>query len=149
MKKEYRWEKNPLEKQLYEDFEQEFDSFNMSRLVFGTIDGIHPKEHLTEKEEQIVKNTIQWLGSLTGQGFLLQNGFKRNNMKAHLENLKPQDLIEFRTVAFAAYASSTSKLGLVELGVIDSNFVVRVKRETKYKTLIAGQAIEYFKECLK
>ena len=79
--KNYRFENNPLEKQLHDNFikhvERNSDSNKaMSSIVYGSKDrGINPTTFLSEYEEQIVISTIQWLGSPVGKNFLRENGF--------------------------------------------------------------------------
>lgn len=83
--KTYRFETNPQEKVLHDQFIKEFDgergSFLLSAIIFGWVDGrqSYPKEFLTEKEEDICLNLIQWLGSPVGQGFLDQCGYELKN----------------------------------------------------------------------
>lgn len=81
--KEYRWESNPLEKKFHDKFKEIFEADNMARetlsaIIFGWENDRqnYPKEYLTEKEEDICINMIQWLGSRVGQGFLAGVGFK-------------------------------------------------------------------------
>lgn len=71
--KEYRFEKNPLEKKLvYEFLNQYGNNENMDLIVFGHANtGLAPKEYLTDREKQIVLSVIQWIGSPVGEGFVL------------------------------------------------------------------------------
>lgn len=79
--KEYRWENNPKEKEFHDKFLKEFetDPSTLSSIVFGWSSDrqLYPKEYLTEREEDICINLIQWLGSPVGQGFLRNCGFEQ------------------------------------------------------------------------
>jgi len=75
---QHRRETNPQEKIC---FEQAMEYKKMSPQIFHqAILGSHgngrPKDYLTEREEQIVFTTIQWLGSPVGQSFLKNCGFE-------------------------------------------------------------------------
>jgi hypothetical protein len=79
---EYRFESNPKEKEFHSKFIKMFTQSNsalksLSAIVNGWSDDrqIQPKEWLSEKEETICVNLIQWLGSPVGQGFLNECGF--------------------------------------------------------------------------
>lgn len=76
--KTHRHNSNPLEMQFHDSFIKECSTYDdMARIGLGTTDGIRPIDHLTEREEEIMINTIQWLGSPVGQQFLIDNGFSR------------------------------------------------------------------------
>lgn len=76
--KTYRHEQNPMEKQLHDNFITDNKAEDMSRIAFGTLDGITPADFCNERELSIVISTIQWLGSSVGQSFLYDNGFTLN-----------------------------------------------------------------------
>lgn len=71
--KEYRFDKNPLERKIVEDFCKQYsDNNNIDLIVFGHhSSGIVPKEYLTDREKQIVLSTIQWIASPVGESFVL------------------------------------------------------------------------------
>lgn len=75
--KPYRFADNPKEKELFDTFVDEYYK-NWNLIVFGQRDGVgnYPDGYLTEREENIVASTIQWLGSHVGQGFLKECGFE-------------------------------------------------------------------------
>jgi len=80
--KEYRFKDNPKEEELHDKFISMFESSGManktlSAIIFGWENDRQncPKEYLTEREEDICLNLIQWLGSPVGQGFLDSCGF--------------------------------------------------------------------------
>jgi hypothetical protein len=82
--KEYRFKDNPKEKELHDKFIKMFDisgstSNTLSAIVFGWKDNrqTEPNRYLTEDEENICLNLIQWLGSSVGQYFLSDCGFKK------------------------------------------------------------------------
>lgn len=75
--KEYRFKDNPLEKKFYDRISKVKD-ITLSRLSTGTIDGSTPKKFLNEEELELVKGTIQWLGTPVGIGFLREMGFTRD-----------------------------------------------------------------------
>lgn len=86
--KEYRFKDNPKEKEMHDKFIDMFSNNNMSKTVLSAIvfgwendRQEYPKEWLTEKEEDICLNIIQWLGSPVGQGFLEQCGFILKNSR--------------------------------------------------------------------
>lgn len=81
--KECRFINNPKEKEFHDKFKEMFEHDNMSKktlsaIIFGWDNDRqnYPKEYLTDKEEDICINLIQWLGSHVGQGFLNNCGFK-------------------------------------------------------------------------
>lgn len=78
--KQYRHETNPKEKEFHDNF-KEHTPLEMSRIVFGSLDGNTPAEFLDEKGQEIAINTIQWLGSPVGQSFLKECGFVLDNSK--------------------------------------------------------------------
>ena len=65
----------------------------------------------------------------------------------HLENVTLANLIEWqKSNAFMQFASSTSRSGLIELGVDGySNFVVRINGERVLETQQPLKAIEKYK----
>lgn len=80
--KEYRFKDNPKEKEFHDKFIKMFDSDKMantalSAIIFGWENDKqnYPNRYLTEEEENICLNLIQWLGSPVGQGFLDSCGF--------------------------------------------------------------------------
>lgn len=86
--KEYRFKDNPKEKEFHDKFKEMFERDNMtlktlSAVVFGWEDERqqYPKEYLTEREEEVCINIIQWLGSPVGQGFLDSCGFELKKAK--------------------------------------------------------------------
>lgn len=84
--KEYRFKDNPKEQEFHDNF---IDMFKYDKSANNTLSAIvfgwendrqqYPKEYLSEKEEDICVNIIQWLGSPVGQGFLNRCGFSRND----------------------------------------------------------------------
>lgn len=75
--KQYRFEYNPLEKLFHDGFIEMFTRDNMARKALSGIvngwsnDGQNkPKKYLTEHEETICVNLVQWLGSPVGQSFV-------------------------------------------------------------------------------
>ena len=86
--KEYRFADNPKEKEFHDKFKQMFEISNTTRnslsaIIFGWKDASqnYPNEYLTDKEEDICLNLIQWLGSPVGQSFLKECGFDNNENK--------------------------------------------------------------------
>jgi hypothetical protein len=79
LSKEYRFKGNPEEEKFFKAFVEHTDDkdIKMSQIVFPSLDGRTPVSFLDEREMQIVKNTIQWLGSPVGQGFLRDLGYKK------------------------------------------------------------------------
>lgn len=80
--KEYRFIDNPKEKELHDKFIEMFTSDSsernaLSSIIFGWENDRqdYPKKYLTEDEENICLNMIQWLGSPVGQSFLKECGF--------------------------------------------------------------------------
>jgi len=80
--KEYRFKDNRKEEEFHDKFKKMFDisSFtrnSLSAIIFGWKNSSqnYPNQHLTEKEEDISLNLIQWLGSPVGQEFLESCGF--------------------------------------------------------------------------
>jgi hypothetical protein len=81
--KEYRFEQNPKEKEFHDKFKQKFalsvtTKNTLSAIVFGWKDASqnYPNQYLTEQEQDICLNLIQWLGSPVGQNFLMECGFE-------------------------------------------------------------------------
>jgi hypothetical protein len=86
--KGYRFEDNPKEKEFYDKFIEMFKgnttaNKTLSSIVYGWKNDRQndPKRYLSEDEENICLNLIQWLGSPVGQGFLDECGFSLNNDK--------------------------------------------------------------------
>lgn len=81
--KEYRFKYNPKEKEFHDKFKEMFENNNivLSAMIYGWENDRqnYPKEYLTDKEEDICLNLIQWLGSPVGQGFLDSCGFVNKN----------------------------------------------------------------------
>jgi len=84
--KEYRFKDNPKEQEFHNRFKEMFEISSTTRnslsaIVFGWKDASqnYPNQYLTEKEEDICLNLIQWLGSPVGQGFLDSCGFVPKN----------------------------------------------------------------------
>ena len=78
--KQFRHESNPIEKQLHDSFIKECGTnVFMARIGIGTTNGETPINYLDDHEKEIMINTIQWLGSPVGQGFLARNGFLPKN----------------------------------------------------------------------
>lgn len=84
--KQYRLNDNPQEQIFHDKFKDMFEHDNMSKktlsaIIFGWSDGTQniPIQNLTEDEESICLNLIQWLGSPVGQGFLESCGFTSKN----------------------------------------------------------------------
>jgi hypothetical protein len=80
--KEYRFQNNPKEQELHDKFKAKFerDNTTLSAIIFGW-NNSYPKEYLSEREEDICLNLIQWLGSPVGQGFLEECGFVHKSNK--------------------------------------------------------------------
>lgn len=90
--KEYRFKTNPKEKTFHDKFKEMFDQDNRSKdvlssIIFGWNDDEQnsPKDNLSEREQDICLNLIQWLGSPVGQSFLKKCGFIKK-IKNHMEN---------------------------------------------------------------
>ena len=84
--KEYRFKDNQKEQEFHDKFKEMFERDNMAKttlsaIVFGWENDRqnYPKEYLTDKEEDICLNLIQWLGSPVGQGFLDSCGYVPKN----------------------------------------------------------------------
>ena len=83
--KEYRFKDNPKEKEFHDKFIEMFkrdSSANrcLSAIIFGweNDNQTTPERYLTDDEENICLNLIQWLGSPVGQSFLKECGFSLN-----------------------------------------------------------------------
>lgn len=79
--KSYRFETNPTEKVFHDNFKNIFEKEQESRgmlsgVIFGR-DGNTPIQHLTETEENVCLNIIQWLGSPVGHAFLESCGYEK------------------------------------------------------------------------
>lgn len=74
--KQYRFENNPLEKEFHDEFIKRFGEEGRCKetlcaIIFGwNASQTQPEKFLTEEEETICVNLIQWLGSPVGQGFI-------------------------------------------------------------------------------
>lgn len=88
--KQYRFEDNPLEKLFHDRFIEMMARDKRSRETLSAIVSgwsndkqNEPKKHLTEEEETICINLIQWLGSPVGQGFVrdVHEEFKKHDSK--------------------------------------------------------------------
>jgi hypothetical protein len=84
--KEHRLKENQKEQEFHDKFKEMFESSNTTRNVLSAIifgwkndSQNYPKKFLTEREEDICLNLIQWLGSPVGQGFLKSCGFVPQN----------------------------------------------------------------------
>ena len=79
--KEHRLLNNPIEKIFVDEFIKQYNiGDNCDLIVFGhPPNTTRPKDYLNERERDIVLNTIQWLGSPVGQGFLKRCGFIPQN----------------------------------------------------------------------
>jgi hypothetical protein len=76
-KKIYRHADNPEEKRFY-DAALDMGTRHWSAVTLPLNDrGTAPSRSLDEDEEQLVINTIQWLGSPVGQGFLRDMGYEK------------------------------------------------------------------------
>lgn len=81
LSKDYRFKTNPEEQKFYEEFHSFLPTpYRKAQIVFPSLDGRTPVSELTEREEQIVLNTIQWLGSPVGQGFLERCGYTKTKV---------------------------------------------------------------------
>ena len=86
--KEYRFIGNEKEKVFHDNFIEMFTknkditNITLSAIVFGWENDRqqYPKHFLTEYEENICLNIIQWLGSPVGQGFLDKCGFSKTDV---------------------------------------------------------------------
>jgi hypothetical protein len=83
--KEYRFKDNLKEKEMHDKFIEMFkrdSSANicLSAIIFGwqNDNQTTPERYLTDDEEDICLNLIQWLGSPVGQSFLRECGFSLN-----------------------------------------------------------------------
>lgn len=75
--KKYRHADNPEEKRFY-DAAMDMENRHWSAVTLPLNDrGTEPSRCLTEDEKQLVINTIQWLGSPVGQGFLRDMGYEK------------------------------------------------------------------------
>lgn len=84
--KEYRFKDNPKEQVFHNKFKERFAMSDRTRnslsaIIFGWKDASinYPNQYLTEKEEDICLNLIQWLGSPVGQEFLDSCGFVKKD----------------------------------------------------------------------
>ena len=80
--KQYRFEENPQEKIFHDKFIEMFDrngfaNKTLSAIIFGWKDDCQsvPAKYLTDEEENVCLNLIQWLGTPVGQSFLNECGF--------------------------------------------------------------------------
>jgi hypothetical protein len=69
-----RFESNPDEKVFHDKFKERYENntTTLSGIIFGWTNDYqdNPKRYLTEEEEDICLNLIQWLGSPVGNRFL-------------------------------------------------------------------------------
>jgi hypothetical protein len=93
--KQYRHKNNPKEQEFHDKFIEMFNRDNSARktlsaIVNGWFDHRQhqPEKWLSEKEETICINLIQWLGSPVGQGFLRDCGFE---LKEKIINFKTKE----------------------------------------------------------
>jgi hypothetical protein len=84
--KEHRFQDNPKEQEFHDKFKEMFEISSTTRnslsaIIFGWKDASinYPNQYLTDKEEDICLNLIQWLGSPVGQGFLDSCGFVKKD----------------------------------------------------------------------
>ena len=84
--KEYRFEDNPKEQVFHDKFKEMFEISSTTRntlssIIFGWKDASinYPNKYLTQKEEDICLNMIQWLGSPVGLSFLHSCGFVKKD----------------------------------------------------------------------
>lgn len=82
--KESRWEHNPEEQLFVEEFLRQFQNpeRTMSYIIYGSSSslGNPPKDFVDEYTKQVFINTIQWLGSPVGRGFLKDLGYKKQGI---------------------------------------------------------------------
>ena len=86
--KAYRFKDNPKEKEFYDKFTEMFMRDRMANITLSAIicgwrddSQTYPKEFLTQREEGVCTNLIQWLGSPVGQSFLENCGYTLTNKK--------------------------------------------------------------------
>lgn len=81
--KAYRFEQNPVEEKLVKEFIKEFTEFNRIDILEDLVltdeiklepNGENP-HFLTEREQNIILNIVQWMGSHVGQCFLEECGY--------------------------------------------------------------------------
>lgn len=84
--KQYRFNDNPTEQLFHDKFIEKFTRDSQAeKTLSGIVNGwddnkqYRPIEYLTDKEQTICVNLIQWLGSPVGQSFLRECGFENNN----------------------------------------------------------------------
>jgi len=81
LSKTYRHSDNPEEKRFY-DAALELGTSILSAITLPLNDrGTGACRHLTFDEEQLVINTLQWLGSPVGQSWLEELGYKKTSSK--------------------------------------------------------------------
>ena len=80
--KEHRFQDNPKEQEFHDKFKEMFEQGSLAKktlsaIVFGWNNDHQnvPKEYLSEKEEDVCLNIIQWLGSPVGHNFLASCGY--------------------------------------------------------------------------
>ena len=77
--KEYRFNDNPMEQRFFEIWARDHernDSGKSSTLDYLLAkDPNHPNDEATERDFQVARSVIQWLGSPVGQSFLREVGF--------------------------------------------------------------------------
>lgn len=85
--REYRFEDNPTEEKLIKEFLKDWGevSHRLGKGLEAFTDVVLTEEmekernYLNDREEMIILNTIQWLGSNVGRGFLKRCGFEKEN----------------------------------------------------------------------
>jgi hypothetical protein len=85
--KEYRFKDNPLEKRFHDAFINQFGRDHqslktLSMIIFGPspTNSNYANSCLTDYEETMCVNMIQWLGSPVGQSFLRDLGFEQKEI---------------------------------------------------------------------
>jgi hypothetical protein len=79
---EHRRRSNSQEAQFYELASKWKGQYNniFDLAILGSRGNGTPTEYLTDREEQIVFSTLQWLGSPAGQSFLEQVGYIKKEL---------------------------------------------------------------------
>ena len=88
--KSYRHLDNPEEKRFH-DAAKQMETSMLSAITLPLNDrGTEPSRYLNEDEEQLVINTLQWLGSPVGQSWLRELGYE-NKLKPHKPAMNNKD----------------------------------------------------------
>lgn len=81
--REYRFDQNPLEKRIVREFLKDANTSPINSDNLGYFNDValtkemkDSSPYLNEREEMIILNTIQWLGSPVGRSFLEKCGFE-------------------------------------------------------------------------